>query len=283
MEQLVGNSSGITDQNKKLYEEWGTMWNDWKRGNQKRTAPYTHLGSIDSPAINIKEELPPHKSNRFYSWWKHTPPQHPLINCFRSDTLYVIMVRHPVAWKKSVMKQPYDLKFDRQKKIWRLDRTTSPRRLPLLELQFKSLYHAWAYYMNGYLGWESVAAQKNCYETVTKGRLNNCLGGQNNIPSNRRNMILVRQEDYSYDPQKVLAEIFAFATRGVIDSKKDKHLFVLSQDSLGGLNHTEEMKHKVKSGHFATHDLNWDGATRLTEVCKRLGYSCDMSPSIFID
>ena len=101
--------------------------------------------------------------------------------------------------------------------------------------------------MNGYLGWESVAAQKNCYETVTKGRLNNCLGGQNNIPSNRRNMILVRQEDYSYDPQKVLAEIFAFATRGVIDSKKDKHLFVLSQDSLGGLNHTEEMKVSSKT------------------------------------
>lgn len=25
MEQLVGNSSGITDQNKKLNEEWGTM------------------------------------------------------------------------------------------------------------------------------------------------------------------------------------------------------------------------------------------------------------------
>lgn len=95
--------------------------------------------------------------------------------------------------------------------------------------------------MNGYLGWERVAAEKNCYENATRERLNNCLGGHNNIPSNLRNMILVRQEDYSYDPQKVLAEIFAFATRGVIDAAKDKHLFVLSQDSLGGLNHTEEM------------------------------------------
>lgn len=94
--------------------------------------------------------------------------------------------------------------------------------------------------MNGYLGWESVAAQKNCYDKTSKGK-DNCLGGQNNIPSSRRNMVLVRQEDYSYDPQRVLAEIFAFATRGSIDAKKDKNLFVLSEQKSKATNYTKEM------------------------------------------
>jgi hypothetical protein len=135
-----------------------------------------------------------------------------------------------------------ELKYDKIKEMWIMDRKSSPRRMPLFEMQFKSLYHAWAYYMNGYLGWESVAAQKNCYfGTRYPKESENCLGGSNNIPSNRRNMILVRQEDYAYDPQKVLAEIFSFATRGAFDATKDKHLFVLSDKVSKGLNHTEEM------------------------------------------
>lgn len=131
----------------------------------------------------------------------------------------------------------------------------APRRLPTFELQFKSLYHAWAYYMNGYLGWESVAAGKNCYDAQTFNDANknndntqmnatdddgtdlqpngndkhlNCLGGENSIPSSRRNMIIVRQEDYAYDPQGVLAKILAFATRGAFDAEENKHLVVLS-------------------------------------------------------
>ena len=225
---------------------------------------------MDSPANDVKDELPPHKSNKFYSWWKHTPPQHPMMNCFRSDTLYVIMVRHPVAWKKSTMKQPYgkrwrfvklflllleilclsypslfyslaDFKYKKRTRVWELDRKGSPRRLPNLSLQFKSLYHAWAYYMQGFLGWESVSSGKNCYESNVSKRSENCPGGENNIPSSRRNLILVRQEDYSYDPQGVLAQIFAFATRGAIDAEKDKHLFALFEGNSKGLNHTEEM------------------------------------------
>jgi hypothetical protein len=258
--------TGIIEQNKALWPEWGTMWDDWMTRNPraKNKPPYKHLGAIDSIASDIRNELPPHKSNKFYSWWKHTPAQHPMINCFRSDTLYVIMVRHPVAWKKSTSKTPYgelfltllcrefntppsqtivfvDLKYDRLKKVWRLDRTSKPRRLPTFQIQFKSLYHAWAYWMNGYLGWESVAAQTNCYEPGSN-EPENCLGGENSIPSNRRNMILVRQEDYSYDPQKVLAEIFQFATRGAIDAKKDKHLFVLSEERTKATNYAEEME-----------------------------------------
>ena len=256
------------------------QWNDWKPINpkMKRKPPYKHLGAIDSPANDVRNELPPHKSNKFYSWWKHTPPQHPMMNCFRSDTLYVIMVRHPVAWKKSTMKESYgecgrfvnsyfsysrwstddffifhsltDFKYKKRARVWELDRKGSPRRLPNLSLQFKSLYHAWAYYMQGFLGWESVSSGRNCYESnATKGS-ENCLGGKNNIPSSRRNMILVRQEDYSYDPQGVLANIFAFATRGIIDAEKDKHLFFLFEDGSKGLNHTKEMD---VSGHCLCH------------------------------
>jgi len=124
--------------------------------------------------------------------------------------------------------------------MWILNRK-SPRRLPTFEMQFKSLYHAWAYYMNGYLGWESVSAGKNCYDTASLHDTDNCLGGENMITSGRRNMILVRQEDYSYGPQKVLAEIFAFATRGIIDAEEDKHLFVTSEEASKHTNYTDEM------------------------------------------
>lgn len=95
--------------------------------------------------------------------------------------------------------------------------------------------------MNGYLGWESVAAKKNCYSRTALEGDDNCLGGQNNIPSSRRNMILVRQEDYSYDPQGVLAKIFAFATRGAINVEKDKHLFILSEEKSKATNYANEM------------------------------------------
>jgi hypothetical protein len=133
MQHLSGARSGIMDQNKKLNKEWGTMvrscfvlclhfshilnvhplkWGDWIRHPtsrlKKKQKRFTiHLGAIESQTNDIAGELPLHKSNVFFSWWKHTPPQHPMINCFRSDTLYVIMVRHPLAWVKSTDKQPY--------------------------------------------------------------------------------------------------------------------------------------------------------------------------------
>lgn len=133
-----------------------------------------------------------------------------------------------------------DFNRDRRKNVWVLDRK-SPQRLPAFEMQFKSLYHAWAYYMNGYLGWESVSAGKNCYDKATLNDTDNCLGGKNMIPSSRRNMILVRHEDYSHDPQKVLAEIFSFATRGVINADKDKHLFAISEEASTHSNYAEEL------------------------------------------
>ena len=38
---------------------------------------------------------------------------------------------------------------------------------------------------------------------------------------------------------------------------------------------------KVKSGYFAEKDSKWEGANKVIGVCRRLGYSCDGSPSIF--
>ena len=84
--------------------------------------------------------------------------------------------------------------------------------------------------MNGYLGWESVSAGKNCYGNFSNTPSNerrNCLGGTNGIPSNRRNMLIVRHEDYVSSPRETLAKIFSFASRGVIDAKKDKDWITL--------------------------------------------------------
>jgi len=40
---------------------------------------------------------------------------------------------------------------------------------------------------------------------------------------------------------------------------------------------------KVRSGYFVPENLKWNGATKLPEICKRLGYSCDESPAIFLE
>lgn len=91
---------------------------------------------------------PPHKQDVFYTWWKHTPPQHPVLACHREDTLYVIMVRHPKVWQKSMIKKQYDLKFLAPFHLWTLVRK-DPRRLPPMELRFRSLFNVWEYYING--------------------------------------------------------------------------------------------------------------------------------------
>lgn len=137
-----------------------------------------------------------------------------------------------------------DLKYNNMAGMWKLDRKSSPRRLPTMELQFRSLHHVWAYYMNGYLGWESASAQMNCYDISTVKGSDNCLGGNNTIPSSRRNVILVRQEDFSIHPQKVLAEIFAFATRGKINAEKDKDEFVVFEGEKK-TDHTKELEVSV--------------------------------------
>ena len=129
----------------------------------------------------------------FYTWWKHTPPQHPALACFRPDTLHVVMVRHPKVWKKSTKKKLYDLKFDQRHNLWRLVRN-NPRRMPPLEIRFRSLFNAWEYYMRGYLSWEELSAGKNCYAQSDSDGRNNCLGGANKIPNSKRNILIVRYE-----------------------------------------------------------------------------------------
>jgi len=138
----------------------------------------------------------------FYTWWKHTPPQHPLLSCSRPDTLYVIMVRHPKVWHESLKQKLWDFKYEPLLKLWRLIRS-NPRRLPPLELRFRSLYNAWEYYMTGYLAWEKFSAGRNCYYDGSGGAggdgdgndgSRNCLWGANEIPRDRRIAVIVRYE-----------------------------------------------------------------------------------------
>ena len=115
-----------------------------------------------------------------------------MLACSRPDTLYVVMTRHPKAWRLSTERQSYDLQFDRARGKWTLLRP-NPRRMPPLALRFDSLLDAWAYYVRGYLAWEESAAGKNCRAGSDVGR-RNCLGGANEIPSRNRNVVLVRYE-----------------------------------------------------------------------------------------
>eukprot|EP00580_Thalassiosira_gravida_P017634 CAMPEP_0201665832 /NCGR_PEP_ID=MMETSP0494-20130426/6856_1 /ASSEMBLY_ACC=CAM_ASM_000839 /TAXON_ID=420259 /ORGANISM="Thalassiosira gravida, Strain GMp14c1" /LENGTH=130 /DNA_ID=CAMNT_0048144861 /DNA_START=152 /DNA_END=541 /DNA_ORIENTATION=+ len=130
------------------------------------------------------------------------------------------MARHPKVWKKSMKRRLYDFKYEPLLKLWRLVRN-NPRRMPPLEMRFRSLYNAWEYYMRGYTSWEAVSAGKNCHgasqssSNSTREGGDNCLGGANKIPNTKRNMVIVRYEDYLMKPKKVLAEIFSFATFGL--------------------------------------------------------------------
>ena len=140
-------------------------------------------------ALNLQHLFLP----EFYTLWKHTPPQHPVLSCFRSDTLYVVMARHPKVWHKSMKKQLYDFQFDLQKQLWALNRNT-PRRMPALEIYFRSLFNAWEFYMKGYLSWEHLSAGKNCYAQSDEDKGENCLGNSNKIPNGKRNILIVRYE-----------------------------------------------------------------------------------------
>ena len=237
------NGTGIDEPNSHLFALYGTMWGDWAK-----EGPHSTEGLLKMD--------PPNKRDVFYTWWKHTPPQHPIL-CMRDDTLYIVMVRHPKSWYKSVKRKLYDFKYDKILKLWNLVRS-NPRRLPPMELRFRSLYNAWEYYMKGYTSWEKHNAGKNCYvyssNSDERSRRNNCLGGTNNIANGKRNILLVRYEgkcttfgslltqhihasyiiyihetDYLINPKEVLARIFSFATRGLIDEKIDLNKFVPSQ------------------------------------------------------
>jgi len=242
---IHGDQPGINEENGELGNKWGVMWADWTKMGKKKTSVENTRGPPfrrgmhqkfhrNMPLVNqeVLETSKPHDFNPFFAWWKHVPPQHPMMACFRPDTLYVIMVRHPKVWIKSLMKKRYDLMLDRSDKKfpWRLIRS-NPRRLPPLDMRFQSLYHMWAYYMNGYLSWAKSSAGGDCYGFKTsrgdKQMTKNCLGENNEIPNDRRNILIVRQEDFAHNPKKILAQIFSFATRGVINAEKAENDFIL--------------------------------------------------------
>jgi len=270
MSIAMGNSSGIDEPNPHLFARYGTMWGDWSE-----EGPYTMEG--------VLKMEPPHKQDVFYTWWKHTPPQHPILACFRPDTLYVVMVRHPKVWKQSMDRKLYNFKYEPLLKLWRLLRS-NPRRLPPLELRFRSLYNAWEYWTRGYLSWEMTSAGKNCY-VDSDGKRNNCLGGSNKIPDNKRNILIVRYEDYLMTPRKVLAQIFSFATRGLINAKTEEEKFVPHD-----LKNLEMMKELLKNmranNYFSANIKDWDDGRELTELsklCALLGYGCDESSGLFVE
>mmetsp|Transcript_15854 Transcript_15854/g.32100 ORF Transcript_15854/g.32100 Transcript_15854/m.32100 type:complete len:381 (+) Transcript_15854:277-1419(+) len=236
MKKVMGNSSGIDDSNPLLFAEWGTTWGDWHK-----SGPWSLPGLMKMPA--------PHEQEVFYTLWKHTPPQHPMLACSRPDTLYVVMVRHPKIWEESMRKKPYDFKYEPQLKQWRLVRS-DPRRLPPLEIRFRSLFNAWEYYTNGYLAWEKVSTGRNCYDGNStqltyddNSKRGNCLGGNNSINPSNRNVIIIRHEDFVQDPKEIVGQIFSFASRGLLLSSKVYN--ELNFPEVGALNETRRLQVEV--------------------------------------
>jgi len=84
-------------------------------------------------------------------------------------------------------------------------------------------------------------------------------------------------------PKKVLAEIFSFATFGLIDAKADEDKFMPVEEK--NLQSSQEMLQNLKDQNFfSTKSVDdWEGATYLDELCVTLGYSCDESAGMFID
>mmetsp|Transcript_14076 Transcript_14076/g.28713 ORF Transcript_14076/g.28713 Transcript_14076/m.28713 type:complete len:430 (-) Transcript_14076:1753-3042(-) len=296
---IHGDQPGINEENGELGNKWGVMWADWTKMGKTKTSVENTRGPTfrrgmhqkfhrNMPLVNqeVLETSKPHDFNPFFAWWKHVPPQHPMMACFRPDTLYVIMVRHPKVWIKSLMKKRYDLMLDRSDKKfpWRLIRS-NPRRLPPLDMRFQSLYHMWAYYMNGYLSWAKSSAGGDCYGFKTsrgdKQMTKNCLGENNEIPNDRRNILIVRQEDFAHNPKKILAQIFSFATRGVINAEKAENDFILLDGD--GSDQAKKIENLKESGFYSAKSDKWEGAKELPTMCLRLGYSCDDSPNLFID
>lgn len=248
------------------------MWGDWAKRGPK---------SVDG-VLNMD---PPHKRDVFYTWWKHTPPQHPVLACHRPDTLYVVMVRHPKAWQESMKRKLYDLKFFSEIKLWRLIRS-NPRRMPPMEMQFRSLYNVWEYYVTGYLAWEKLSVGTSCNSVNGQSggmeERKNCIGGANKIPESGRNILVVRYEDYLMEPKKVLVRIFAFATRGLINAKMDEDKFV-PHDSSNLRKNTHKLTGLQGKEFFSAQTEEWQGAAKLSELCIQLGYSCNESGELYLN
>lgn len=185
-----------------------------------------------------------------------------------------------IAWQNSMKRKLYDFKYEPHLKLWRLVRR-NPRRMPPLEMRFRSLFNAWEYYMRGYTSWEAVSVGKNCYADSNSRGSTNCLGGNNNVPNSKRNMVIVRYEDYLMKPNKVLADIFSFATFGLINSKTDADNFAPYEAKK--LKTSQGMlKNLDKQDFFSRENTHyWEGAAHLEGLCAQLGYSCDESTGIF--
>ena len=261
---------GLRGNNARLYGEFGAVWADYHADGPRTVPAVMKLGP--------RSEL-----EHVYTAWKHTPPTHPMLACHRPDTLYVVVTRHPATWAAVTAKKPYDLKFQKGLKQWRLVRT-NPRRLPPFEMRFRTLYDAWAYYHAGYLEWEAESAGRSCYRhspgdspddgtNHTAANRENCLGGPNRIPEGRRNVLLVRYEDYLVDPKKVLSNIFSFATAGVIDPAADADRFV-PHDEGGLVGRAAVLAGSKSRGFFQDTERYQDSGAKVLEVCERLGYSC---------
>ncbi|KAL7549996.1 hypothetical protein ACHAWF_013252 [Thalassiosira exigua] len=244
------------------YDETGVhgVWSDWTNTN--------HAARLNQ----LLDTKAPHEIDVFYTWWKHTPPQHPMLACFRPDSLYVVMTRHLKSWHFSTKRRLYDLKFNKVRKEWTLLRP-KPQRLPPLALQFDSLYDAWAYYIRGYLAWEKSAMGKNCHASSVVER-RNCRGGANEISPRHRNYEGKSPCVVTIPSCKTLPSIYSFATRGVIDARADEDKFVPS-----GQEKLDEMKDALvlRQGNFFS--MKSMGAH--LDLFDRLGYSSDESASLF--
>ncbi len=139
-----------------------------------------------------------------------------------------------------------DFKYEPQLKQWRLIRS-DPRRLPPLEIRFRSLFNAWEYYSNGYLAWEKESSGRNCYD---RGRVQytqdyknvhvNCLGGNNSIHPSKRNILIIRHEDFVQDPRKIVVQILSFASRGLLLSSRTYNEIKIPE--VGAVNETGRLQ-----------------------------------------
>jgi len=132
---------------------------------------------------------------RSYTKWKHTPPQHPSMQCFRNDTLYVIMIRHPHAWIDSIMNgNSHDIYFVAGGGVL-IERKSMVPRGPVLSVFFESLDHMWVYYMKGYMAWAQ----------------------------HQPNVLLVSYERFLKDRRQTVSQIFDMARGGGGAGEEEDH------------------------------------------------------------
>ena len=228
---------------------------------------------------NLKHIYDIYADDRFYTIWKHTPPHHPLITCFRPDTLYVIMVRHPKTWTQSTSKKPYDLSYSKEKNVWTLDRTKNVVRMPPLLANFQTLEHMWAYYMKGYLSWNSRIFKRNF---TGEGQSNLSLRSQTQTTLNNdepKNIVLVPYELYLRNPKKVIAELYSIASGGILDNESYQDYHIPGAEKCQ--DQADKLDEMIKSEFFRFSTDETNIPDDFEQTCRRLGYSCDTTANLF--